>query len=437
MSGQTELSVLGAMMNDRACFYESVAEIDERFFTSEDRAQLFKAIDALANKSNVDRALLESRAKTPKQKSLIRSASEAFVNTDAFKLDLSDIKDSYIKKQLGYTINQALQSIQNDTSAEKVIASIEQDIGNLYFDDTGKNIVNPEERAPTALEHFYEKLNNPEINYGLRFSVDNIGFPSLDEVFMGARKGDLILIAAKTGEGKTALAINFSRIFSFYQKYSGYYANAEMALDEMESRLLAPIANVTAKEIFSGQLEGTQFERDEKVRRIGQAYNQYQHKKIYLSELPDLTLTKTKALARQVRNRFQSLDYLVIDYIGRMEMDYSKGLQEWQILYEITKQSKKLAMQLGIPVFILAQRNHDGNIEGAKKIANECDGVLYFEPTGEKDEKYINQTFTDPGKRQAVNYKMIKRKIRRDDNPFPIYCSFDKKYQAINEVTTL
>ena len=93
-------------------------------------------------------------------------------------------------------------------------------------------------------------------------------------------------------------------------------------------------------------------------------------------------------------------------------------------------------MELDVPVFMLGQRKQDGDIEGAKKIANECDGVLYFEPINEEyDREAIDGTYLSAEKRRKVNYKITKRKIRRSSNTFPIFCSFDKEKQFINEVT--
>lgn len=435
MAIQAELNILGMMINDRDCLYEAVYEIDESFFTSHDRMELFSKIRELSDQNNISRSLLEKRLTAPKQRKLIASADSTFVNSDSFDLDLSDIKNDYISKELGRTLTKAQNAVTNKTDPKQVISMIENEISALYFDDEGENIIDPKVEAPKALEDFYEGLENPESNYGLRFSLENAGFPSLDQAFMGAQGGDLFLLAAKTGKGKTALAITLSRIFSIYQQYTGYYVNAEMKKRELLSRLLSPVAKVTAKELYSKQLEGTGFERQEKVKRIANAFEIYRQSNLYLSHIPVLTMQKAKGLSRQVRNRYQGLNFLVIDYIGRMEMDYASGVQEWQVLYEITKQSKALAMQMNIPVFILAQRNHDGNIEGAKKMANECDGVLYFEPTSESDYDNICQTYLDPKKRDAVNYKLIKKKIRRDDNPFPIYCGFDKKHQIVNEIT--
>src|SRR5690606_15602276 len=151
-----------------------------------------------------------------------------------------------------------------------------------------------------------------------------------------------------------------------------------MKIREMLSRLLAPIARVAAKEIYYARLEGSEGERRDKLSRIASAYDKYEKSNLYLSRIPSLPLHKAKALARQVRNRYGKLDYLVVDYIGRMTVEGKWNMQTWDELYEITKQLKELAMTLNIPVFILAQLTEERKVEGAKKMKNECDGVLFF-----------------------------------------------------------
>jgi len=82
---------------------------------------------------------------------------------------------------------------------------------------------------------------------------------------------------------------------------------------------------------------------------------------------------------------------------------------------------------------MLAQRNQMGEVEGAKKMMNECDAVLFFEPINENDEEYIQDRF-DPKLQDFINYKLLKQKVRRDDNPYPIYVIYDRAKNFINEV---
>ena len=66
-------------------------------------------------------------------------------------------------------------------------------------------------------------------------------------------------------------------------------------------------------------------------------------------------------------------------------------------------------------------------------MMNECDGVLFFEPTTEEDEELINSSVIS-ARKDIINYKIVKKKVRRDDNPYPIFVAYDKARNLINEV---
>lgn len=439
MNQQAEINVLGGMMNNRSALFDGIGELTEEHFSTDETREMYRLIIEVAcEHDKAPASIVAKKVDSQKNKALIRTADSTFIDYDTFKVDLDEVRNTYLNRQLHYITEKAKKAIEQGDKAKNIIDQVTTEIGGLFFDDGGTNIIDPNEYGKQALEDFLKGLDNPEESYGLRFSVERngrtLGFPGLDEVFRGAQGGDLFLIAAKTGQGKTAIANNLARIFALYQNHAVYYENTEMKERELLERLIAPLADVTVNEIAHRQLIGTYNERQAKIERIKKAHEYFRKSKLYLSRIPTLTGTKAKALAKQVRTRYGQLDCLFIDYIGRMDLEHSKGMQEWQVLFKIIQQMKELAMELNIPVFVLSQRNEDGQIEGAKKIANECDGVLFFEPITEKDEDAIAQTYISEKKRKQVNYKITKRKIRRSSNTFPIYCEFDKDKQFINEV---
>ena len=429
-----EQLVLAGMMNNDECFYDALAELDVEFFSDVNTKSIFGKI-AESNK-RMTANMLSKNAKEPREKSAIRTYDGVWSNKDEFYHSLQGLKETYLKRQLYQTLNKVTNRF-DDAEFADLVSSIDQDINSFYFDDNGENIIDPKERAPISLLEFWEILDNPDKAKGIPYSVTNqngvsSGFPSLDRSLNGAHPGDLIMIAAKTGVGKTGFALNLARLFSFKQNFRGYYMNTEMRIREMEARLLAPIANVKANEILYGQLEGSSTEIDQKKTRISDAFNQYMQSSLIMSRIPDLPLHKAKGLAKQVRSKFKKLDYIIVDYVGRMEIvGFDRNI--WDELYEITKEMKKLAITLNIPIFILAQRNQAGDVEGAKKMMNECDGVLYFEPTTSDDLEYIERDLRSD-KVHQVNYKIIKKKVRRDDNSSPIYVKYDKARNFVNEV---
>lgn len=437
---QAEINVLGAMMNNRTALFDGIGELTEDFFSTDETRSLYNLIEEVACEHNkAPASIVVKKVEEPEKKALIRTADSTFMDYDSFKVDFEEVKNTFLNRQLYYITNKAQQSIEQGNKAREIIETVNDAIGGLFFDDGGTNIIDPMKFGEQAYKDFEEGLKNPEESYGLRFSVTAkdrrvLGFPGLDEVFRGAQGGDLFLIAAKTGQGKTALANNLARLFALYQSYAVYYENTEMKERELLERLLAPIADVKVDEIAHRQIEGSLPERKAKIERIKKAHEYFQKSKLYLSRIPVLSASKAKALAKQVKTKYGALDCLFVDYIGRMDLEQSKGLQEWQIMFKIIQQMKELAMELDIPIFVLSQRNEDGQIEGAKKIANECDGVLFFEPISEKDEDTLDGLHYNDEQRKRINYKITKRKIRRSSNTFPIYCEFDKDKQFINEV---
>jgi replicative DNA helicase len=433
MSIEAENRVLAGMLNDRNFFFDVVSEVHADMFSNSDNRNLFVEI---SKRDSVKTTILEQEF-SGRERAHLKAVDGEWIDGEHSKHALSILKEGYIKRQLFRAIEET-KNRMDDKKADQLIADLETEIGKFYFEDKNENIIDPEEYAEQARQEFYDLLIDPDGGKGIPYSItrDNgsyEGFPSLDKTFNGAQGGDLIMLAAKTGHGKTAFAITLSRIFSLYQKYAGYYENAEMRTRELLSRLISPIAEVDANEILNGRLEGTKEEQDYKRKMIDSAFDDYKKSKLYLSRIPSLPLHKAKGLAKQVKNRYKKLDYLIVDYIGRMTIEGRNNMQIWDEMYEITKQLKELAMTLNIPIFMLAQLNHDGNVEGAKKMKNECDGVLYFQPIEESDNSFIEKAFLQE-KQELINYKIVKEKVRRDDDPSPIYCNFYKKQQMITEV---
>lgn len=429
-----EQLVIAGMMNNDTCFFDAISEVGVDHFTDEDAQRLFLKLVTFEKRASV--AMLMKELPDLRLKSAARTYDGQWTNKQEFEHSLKGLKNTYLKRQLFYVLNKA-QNAFDETEGDELIASLQNEMSSFITGDSEENIIFPKDRANQELTELNERLDDPDSAKGIPYSITKEnglteGFPSLDKAFHGAHGGDLIMIAAKTGIGKTAFALNLARFFSFRQPHWGYYMNTEMRLKEMTSRLLAPIAGVRANEMLYGVIEGSPSEVEAKKNRMRSSIKLYEESKLVMSRIPDLPLHKAQGLARQVKNKLPELEYIIVDYVGRMNVAGFKG-NGWDELYEITRQLKELAMTLDVPVFILAQRNDAGDVEGAKKMKNECDGVLYFEPTTEEDDEHIREKIYSINK-DKINYKLTKEKVRRDDNPYPIYTIFDKTKNYITEV---
>ncbi|MED0676963.1 DnaB-like helicase C-terminal domain-containing protein [Aneurinibacillus thermoaerophilus] len=437
---QAEMGVIGAMMNSEEALDEVMSIADEDFFYYDTTRKVFRLLVDLSNTARPDSQAVLKRLEDTKERALVRQADQMWNGMQGFRNHLRDLTETYRKRQFYYIAHKALQMTQETSATSEDISNVmEKGIGTISFEDSREDIIAPKQYATEGLELFRQRFEKPEEAYGIRLSHTVpgghvMGFPSLDDTFMGLRGGDLILLAAQSGHGKTALAQNLSRIMSVHQTYVTYYENTEMSVDEMRVRLVSQLTQVPATEIMTGRLTGTANEIAAKYRKVEKGYELLGKSRLYLSRIPMLTPHKSRGLARRFRLKYGKLDALVIDYLGRMELENSQGLQEWQMLYEITKQCKTLAVQLDIPVILLSQLTEEGKIEGARKIKNECDGVLFFEKVTDSDDDALRRGFFDEEKAKMVNYKLVKYKVRRNDNATPIWCQFHKPTVFINEV---
>lgn len=431
-SPEMEYSVLGGMLNGEMNLYDALEVVNAEYFTDKAAKEVFERISN--HEGHISKSVLMKKEQDAKIKSAIQTADSAYTNPNDFAESLKVLKETYLKRQLYHTMKGA-ESRFDDGKYEELVSYIDGEISQFDLNDDGNNIILSKERAPEALYEYQERRANPNIAKGLPFSYTNkngatTGLPSLDRALNGAKGGDLIMLAAKTGEGKTAFAINTTRMFSFQHDFTGYYMNTEMDVNQMEARLLAPIANVDSNEILSGQLKGTPQEIQQKDNRINEAYDRYMKTHITLSRIPDLHIHKLKSLAKKVKTK-HGMDYLIVDYIGRVDYLGFRG-DSWDKMYKITQDLKELAMTLNIPIIMLAQRNQAGDVEGAKKMMNECDAVLYFEPVTQEDDEHIRKYFRQQEVKH-INYKIHKKKVRRNDTDAPIYVKFDKSMNYITE----
>lgn len=420
------------MLNDSSCYYDAINNFKPIHFANDETRKAFTLL--LEKQKNKDELLRNN--KDFHFKTAVTVFDLSYQGKDNFRESVETFKQKLTKNRISDTLDKIKNNLDSFT-LDEINNVISNELMILNTDKQNEDIIVAEERAPVALQEFHDRLENPDAFMGLPFSVADdrgrvSGLPSLDKAFHGAKGGDLIMLAAKTGVGKTALAINLTRHFSLDLNYAGYYMNTEMRIDEMEARLLGKLANVKANEILTGKIEGTADEIQRKINSITEAHDKYMKSKLYLSRIPNLPLHKAKGLAQQIKHQYKELDYVIVDYIGRMELD-ERRKDEWAELYEITKQLKELAMHLDVPIFMLAQRNQAGDVEGAKKMMNECDGVLFFEPVEQYDldklEGFLNYQLIE-----KINYKITKKKVRRDDNPSPVFITFDKSKNYINEV---
>ena len=175
------------------------------------------------------------------------------------------------------------------------------------------------------------------------------GFADLDELTNGLHPGQMIIVAARPGAGKSTLALDFARSASIKHGLTSCIFSLEMSQIEITMRLLSAEASIPLNHIRNGRMS------DDDWQRVAQKMGQVSEAPLYIDDSPNLTMMEIRAKARRLRQR-HDLRLVVIDYIQLMTS--GKKVESRQLeVSEFSRQLKLLAKELEVPVVALSQLN--------------------------------------------------------------------------------
>jgi replicative DNA helicase len=176
------------------------------------------------------------------------------------------------------------------------------------------------------------------------------GFVDLDNQLTGFHGGELIILAARPGIGKTSLAMNFALHAAGPENLAVAVFSLEMPAVQLITRLLATHAKVDMKKLRGGRLSPADEER------ISESANELFKTKFYVDDSGGLSSFDLRAKCRRLKQKEGKLGLIVIDYLQLM---HQKGKVESRQLEisEISRALKQLSKELDCPIIALSQLN--------------------------------------------------------------------------------
>lgn len=172
-------------------------------------------------------------------------------------------------------------------------------------------------------------------------------YPSLDRLTMGYGSGNVGIIAARPGRGKTAFAINLTRTIGVDQGKHVLFFSLEMLAQELFNRLVASTGQIQMNNIYrQGFAEATEQAARETVEYLNES-RIYFHDKITTSE--DLRAAILAHIVRKGRP-----DIIIVDYLQLLTDPRVRESRQAEVA-SISRQIKQLAQQTGIPFIVLSQ----------------------------------------------------------------------------------
>jgi replicative DNA helicase len=176
------------------------------------------------------------------------------------------------------------------------------------------------------------------------------GFVDLDNQLTGLHGGELIILAARPGIGKTSLAMNVALHVASKENRAVAVFSLEMPSVQLLTRMLATHAKVDMRKLRGGRLTPSDEER------ISEAANELFRLPFYVDDSGGLSSFDLRAKARRLKQKEPTLGLIVIDYLQLM---HQKGKVESRQLEvsEISRALKQLAKELNVPIMALSQLN--------------------------------------------------------------------------------
>ncbi|MCZ6725752.1 MAG: replicative DNA helicase [Acidobacteria bacterium] len=173
------------------------------------------------------------------------------------------------------------------------------------------------------------------------------GYTDLDKMTLGFHPGNLIILAARPGVGKTSLALNIAQHVALREDKSVGIFSLEMSREELALRILSAEANVEFHRMRSGHLTTKQWSR------LLKTVKSMTGKRLYIDDSANPSLLEVASKTRRLKAE-KGLDLMVLDYLQLMEAGGRYENRNLEIS-AITRHLKQLAKELNIPILCLSQ----------------------------------------------------------------------------------
>ena len=175
------------------------------------------------------------------------------------------------------------------------------------------------------------------------------GFRDLDRIISGMHGSELIILAARPGMGKTALALNIAEHVAVDQKVTTAIFSLEMKHEELGIRMLSARSGV-----FGTKFKNSTY-TDTDQKRICTTSNELGSAPLIINDKASMTVSEIGAICRMLKRK-DNLGFIVIDYLGLIEPEDRKVNRQEQVSL-IVRRLKILAKTLDVPVLCLSQLN--------------------------------------------------------------------------------
>ncbi len=401
-SPETEIKVLSVAIQDQNSLMTVVQNLYVSDFFNEINQEIFNLlVDVYKETESVSLHFVCEKAKDKNilekvggLQSLIRILTTISYSSEVISY-IEIIKSKSSKRELFNFLKNINEELVNDSQTlEQSLESIRDKLYKIECRSSNTEFVSLNEimdkgvRGQSVVESIQEVQNTCRDN---PFAGLATGFKNLDNAIGGLQKGNLILLAARPGMGKTTLAINIFEHLTIEKKIPCLFIPLEMSPQDVMEKIISSQCSIEYKKLRESTISSKQFQ--DIVVFMKEQYH------AYITSRSHFNIGTLRAAAIRAKDAL-GVQAIIVDYLQLLHgSEKARSENKYQEISEISMSLKRLAREIDLPIICLSQLSRKveerqnqlpilSDLRDSGSLEADADIVLFLYRYDHKDQNY-------------------------------------------------
>ncbi len=426
---EAENAVLGAFLTDAEILADMLAGLKEDDFYSPANRVVFACIRDLAARS-VPADIVTVTGKLEKDGKLeeagglerLEELADTLPSTANCEYYIEIIKRDALMRRIIGTCGKVIDNAFTLDDSQKALAFAEASIYEIGTENQRGELVPIGEPTLEVVDRLAEVFRTKQPATGLMSHYRN-----LDRMTNGFMPGQMIIIAARPGCGKTSFAMSIATNIAKYEPEKVVAAfNLEMSSQELVQRILVSLTGIDNSTLIKGE------ETQDQLQKLFEAHEKLRDSKLFIDDTASQTAEEIMSKCRRLKAKQKRLDLVIIDYLQLMSPSRNRDGNRQQEVADTSRFIKMMAKELKVPVIVLSQMSRDiekredktpmlADLRESGSIEQDADMVFFLNNADGDNEDTV----------EKKNVSLIIAK-HRNGATGTVYYVFDKKHMRFS-----
>ena len=357
-----EQSVIGAMLLSKDAIADVVEQVREHDFYRPNHQTLFSTVIDLYSRGEPADAVTVA-AELTRSGELVKIGGAAYLHTLVASVPTAAnagyyariVKEKAILRRLVEAGTRIVQMSYDETGeVDNLVDRAQAEI----YDVTDRRTADDYQKLDKLMNDALEEMN-AIAQHGDKLVGIPTGFAELDKLLNGLQPGQLVMLAARPGMGKSTLGLDFARAASIKNNATSAVFSLEMGRNEIVMRLLSAESGIGLTAMRSGKMNEADWQK------LARKMSSVSNAPLFIDDSPNLTITEIRAKCRRLKQR-HDLKLIIVDYLQLMTSGRRVESRQQEVS-EFSRSLKLLAKELDVPVVAISQLNRGPEQRNDKK----------------------------------------------------------------------